>query len=160
MVKIFEGSLRGDGLKVGIAVSRFNNFITDKLLDGALDALKRSGVREGNIEILKTPGAFELPLVAKGMARSKRYDVIVCLGAIIKGDTPHYDYIASEVTKGLAALSLEYEVPISFGILTCDNLEQAIERAGTKSGNKGFDAAFSAIEMANLLMDYKKKAPE
>ena len=156
MSKIFEGNLKGDSLRVGIAVSRFNSFITDKLLDGALDALKRNGVKKDNIEILKTPGSFELPLVVKSMAKAKKYDAIVCLGAVIKGDTPHYDYIASEVTKGLASVSLEFEVPISFGVLTTDNLEQAIERAGTKSGNKGFDAAMTAIEMANLISDYKK----
>ena len=156
MTKIFEGSLKGEGLRVGIAVSRFNNFITDRLLDGALDALKRNGVKKENVEILKTPGSFELPLIAKGMAKSLKYDALVCLGAVIKGDTPHYDYIASEVTKGLASISLEYEVPISFGVLTTENLEQAIERAGSKSGNKGFDAALAAIEMANLMIDYKK----
>ena len=156
MNKIFEGSMNGDGLRVGIAVSRFNSFITDKLLDGAMDALKRNGVKKENVEVLKTPGAFELPLVAKVMAKAKKYDAIICLGAVIKGDTPHWDYIASEVTKGLASLSLEHEIPVSLGVLTTDNLEQAIERSGTKSGNKGHDAAVSAIEMANLLIDYKK----
>jgi 6,7-dimethyl-8-ribityllumazine synthase len=156
MTKIFEGSLKGDNLRIGIAVSRFNSFITDKLLDGALDALKRNGVKKENIEIAKTPGSFELPLVAKGMAKSKRFDALLCLGAVIKGDTPHHEYIASEVTKGLAQISLEYEIPVSFGVLTTENLEQAIERAGTKSGNKGYEAATTAIEMANLLLDYKK----
>jgi 6,7-dimethyl-8-ribityllumazine synthase len=156
MTKIFEGSLKGDSLRIGIAVSRFNSFITDKLLDGALDALKRNGVKKENIEIAKTPGSFELPLVAKGMAKSKRFDALLCLGAVIKGDTPHHEYIASEVTKGLAQISLEYEIPVSFGVLTTENLEQAIERAGTKSGNKGYEAATTAIEMANLLLDYKK----
>lgn len=156
MTRYFEGTLKGEGLKIGIGVSRFNSFITDKLLDGALDALKRNGVKVDDVEILKTPGSFELPLAARSMAKAKRYDAIVCLGAVIKGETPHYDYIASEVTKGLANLSLEFEIPIAFGVLTTENLEQAIERAGTKSGNKGFDAAQSAVEMANLLRNYKK----
>ena len=150
MGKHIEGQLIAKGLKFGIIVSRFNNFITERLLEGALDALKRSGAEEDDWDIVRVPGAFEIPLIAKVMAKSKKYDAIICLGSVIRGATPHFAYIATEVTKGIAHLSLENEIPISFGVLITDNIEQAIERAGTKVGNKGFDAAMTAIEMANL----------
>lgn len=143
--------LVGDGLKFGFVVSRFNEFITSKLLEGAKDALSRHGVRDEDIGIARTPGAFEIPLVAKKMAQTGKYDAIICLGAVIRGSTPHFDYIASEVSKGIANIGLELGLPITFGVITADTLEQAIERAGTKMGNAGFSAAMSAIEMANLL---------
>jgi 6,7-dimethyl-8-ribityllumazine synthase len=151
MVKVFEGNLLGDGLKFAILVSRFNDFISGRLLEGAMDALTRHGVAEENVVVARVPGAFEIPLVAKKAAQSGSYDAVICLGAVIRGATPHFDYIASEVSKGIANAGLETGVPVIFGIITADNLEQAIERAGTKSGNKGFDAAMTAIEMANLL---------
>ncbi|MFN3966127.1 MAG: 6,7-dimethyl-8-ribityllumazine synthase [Endomicrobiia bacterium] len=151
MGKDFEGKLLAQGKKFAVVVSRFNEFITKKLLEGAMDSLIRHGADEKDIDIFWTPGAFEIPLVVKKIADSKNYNAIICLGAIIQGDTPHYEYIANEVTKGLAEISLENEIPVSFGILTTDNLEQAIERAGTKAGNKGAQAAESAIEMANLI---------
>jgi len=132
-------------------VSRFNDFICDRLLGGAMDALQRSGAEEGSIEVFKVPGAFEIPLLAKKVAGSKRYDAVICLGAVIRGSTPHFDYVANEVSKGVATVSLETGIPVSFGVLTTDTLEQAIERAGSKAGNKGWDAAMAAIEMANLL---------
>ncbi|ALC16789.1 MAG TPA: 6,7-dimethyl-8-ribityllumazine synthase [Deferrimonas sp.] len=150
MAKIIEGKLDAKGLRVGLVVSRFNSFICDRLVEGAIDALVRHGGDRENIHVVRVPGAFEIPLTAKKMVESKRYDALVCLGAVIRGSTPHFDYVASEVTKGIASVSLESGVPISFGVLTTDNLEQAIERAGSKAGNKGFDAAVSAIEMANL----------
>ena len=150
MSKLFEGLLTGEGLKLGLVVARFNEFITNKLLDGAKDALVRHGVNEADIDIAWVPGSFEIPLVAQKLARTKRYDAVICLGAVIRGDTPHFEYIASEVAKGIAKISLDTDVPVSFGIITADTLEQAIERAGTKAGNKGFDAAVTAIEMANL----------
>jgi len=153
MSKFFEGNLNAKGFKFGIVLSRFNSFIGDKLLDGALDALTRHGCNENDIEIYKVPGAFEIPVTAKKLAISKKYNAVICLGAVIRGATPHFDYIASEVAKGIAQSSLETMVPISFGVLTVDNIEQAIERAGTKSGNKGFEAAASAIEMANLFKE-------
>lgn len=156
MAKVTEGKLIAKGLKFGIILSRFNNFISERLLEGALDALKRSGADEENWEVVRVPGAFEIPLVAKLMAKSKKYDAIICLGSIIRGATPHFAYIATEVTKGIAHLSLENEIPISFGVLVTDNIEQAIERAGTKVGNKGFDAAMTAIEMANLMKELGK----
>lgn len=156
MGKQFEGKLVAKGLKFGIVISRFNNFITERLLEGALDALKRSGAEEDDWDIIRVPGAFEIPLVAKMMAKTKKYDAIICLGSIIRGATPHFAYIATEVTKGIAHLSLENEIPISFGVLVTDNIEQAIERAGTKVGNKGFDAAMTAIEMANLARELRK----
>lgn len=156
MDKVTEGKLIAKGLKFGIVLSRFNNFISERLLEGALDALKRSGADEENWEVVRVPGSFEIPLVAKLMAKSKKYDAIICLGSIIRGTTPHFAYIASEVTKGIAHLSLENEIPISFGVLVTDNIEQAIERAGTKVGNKGFDAAMTAIEMANLMKELGK----
>ena len=152
-MKKYEGKLIGDGLKVGIVVSRFNEFITNKLLDGALDALRRHGVDDESIDIAWTPGAFEIPLVSKKMATSKKYDAIIALGAVIRGDTPHFDYVANEVSKGVAKISVDYDVPVIFGVLTTDTVEQAIMRAGTKSGNKGFEAAVTAIEMANLIKE-------
>ncbi len=149
-MNIFEGKLIGDDVKVAIVVSRFNSFITERLLEGALDGLKRHGVKDKNIDIYRVPGAFEIPLIAKKLA-SKGYEGIICLGAVIRGATPHFDYVANEVAKGIAYVSLEKEVPVIFGILTTDTIEQAIERAGTKSGNKGFDAALTLIETVNLI---------
>ena len=156
MAKTLEGKLIAKGLKFGIVLSRFNNFINERLLEGALDALKRSGAEEEDCTVARVPGAFEIPLAAKKMAKSGRYDAIICLGCVIRGATPHFEYIATEVTKGIAHLSLENEVPISFGVLITDTIEQAIERAGTKVGNKGFDAAMSAIEMVNLMKEIGK----
>ena len=156
MVKSFEGRLTAKGLRFGIVLSRFNSFISDRLLEGALDALRRSGADENDITVARVPGAFEIPLVAKKMTKSNQFDAILCLGTVIRGATPHFAYIASEVTKGIAALSLESEVPVSFGVLITETIEQAIERAGTKVGNKGFDAAMTAIEMANLLREMGK----
>jgi 6,7-dimethyl-8-ribityllumazine synthase len=150
-MKVFEGKLIAEGLRFAIVVSRFNDFIGERLLGGALDALMRSGAREQDVEVFKVPGAFEIPLVAKKLARSGRYNAVICLGAVIRGATPHFDYVANEVSKGIATVSLETGVPVTFGVLTTDNLEQAIERAGSKAGNKGWDAAIAAIEMANLL---------
>lgn len=152
-MEIFEGKLISDGLKFGIIVGRFNEFIGSKLLSGALDALKRHGAKEEDIDIVWVPGAFEIPLVAKKMAKTEKYDAVICLGAVIRGSTPHFDYVSNEVTKGIASVSLGTELPIVFGILTTDTIEQAIERAGTKAGNKGYDAAITAIEMANLLKE-------
>ncbi len=151
MHNIIEGNLTAQGLKFGIIVSRFNNFITDKLLEGALDALQRSGAEEKNIEVHKVPGSFEIPLVARRLVDAGNYDALICLGAIIRGGTIHYDHIAAEVTKGIAVLNLEGKVPISMGVITTEDIEQAIERAGTKMGNKGWDAALVAVEMVNLL---------
>lgn len=151
MGKSYEGSLLGKGLKFGLVVSRFNEFFTRKLLEGAQDALLRHGVNEADIEVAWTPGSFEIPLVVLKMARSKKYDAIICLAAVIRGGTPHWEYIAAEATKGIAHVSLETGVPVVNSILTTETLEQAIERSGSKGGNKGFDAAVSAIEMANLL---------
>ena len=153
-MRIIEGNLVAENIKVGIVVGRFNEFIVSKLLGGALDGLKRHGVNEDNIEVSWVPGAFEIPLVAKKMAKSKKYDAVICLGAVIKGSTPHFDYVCAEASKGIASVSLSEELPIIFGVLTTDTIEQAIERAGTKSGNKGYDAAVSAIEMANLLKNF------
>lgn len=152
-MRVYEGNLIAEGLKFGIIVGRFNEFIGGKLLDGALDALKRHGVKEEDIELTWVPGAFEMPLVAKKMAKTKKYDGVICLGAVIRGSTPHFDYVSSEVTKGIASVSLETELPVIFGVLTTDSIEQAIERAGTKAGNKGYDAAVTAIEMANVLKE-------
>ena len=157
MPKVIEGKLNAKGFKFGIVVSRFNDFICERLLSGALDVLLRNGAEEKDVEILKVPGAFEIPQVARKMALSKKYDAIICLGAVIRGATPHFDYIAAEVSKGVAMIGLEGEVPVAFGVLTTDNLEQAIERAGSKAGNKGWDAALSAIEMANLYQEMKAK---
>lgn len=153
MVKTFEGKLTAKGLKFGLVVSRFNSFISDRLLEGAMDALRRSGAEEEDCVVIRVPGAFEIPLGAKKMAKSGRFDAVICLGCVIRGATPHYAYIAAEVTKGIAILSLETEIPVALGVLTTDTIEQAIERAGTKVGNKGFDAALSAIEMANLFKE-------
>lgn len=153
-MKVYQGKLVAQGLKIGIIVGRFNEFIGGKLLSGAIDGLVRHGVEEDNIEISWVPGAFEIPLVAKKMAKSQKYDAVICLGAVIRGATPHFDYVSSEVTKGVASVSLETEVPVIFGVLTTDSIEQAIERAGTKAGNKGYDAAVTAIEMANLLKEF------
>ncbi len=150
-MKTFQGTLVADGLRVGIVASRFNEFITAKLLSGAMDGLLRHGVREEDIQLAWVPGAFEIPLIAQRMARSGRYDAVICLGAVIRGSTSHYDYVCNEVSKGIAAVSLETGVPVLFGVLTTENLEQAIERAGTKGGNKGYDCALSAVEMCNLL---------
>lgn len=154
-MNIFEGNLVSEGLRFGIIVGRFNEFIGGKLLEGALDALKRHGVKEEDIDIAWVPGAFEIPLVAKKMAKSPKYDAVICLGAVIKGSTSHYDYVCAEVSKGIANVSLESEKPVMFGVLTTNTIEQAIERAGTKAGNKGYESAVSAIEMANLLNTIK-----
>jgi len=154
-MKIVEGKLQAKGFKVGIVASRFNQFITGKLVEGALDALKKLGAEEGDIAVYKVPGAFEIPFIARKLALSKKVDGIVCLGALIRGDTPHFDFLSAEVMKGLAQISLEDGVPVSFGILTVETIEQAIERAGTKAGNKGWDAAFSLIETLNLLKEAK-----
>jgi 6,7-dimethyl-8-ribityllumazine synthase len=153
MGRNFEGTLIAKGLRFGIVVSRFNSFISERLLEGAMDALRRSGAEEGDCSVVRVPGAFEIPLATKKMVKTGRFDAMICLGCVIRGATPHYAYIASEVTKGIASLSLESEIPIAFGVLTTETIEQAIERAGTKVGNKGFDAALSAIEMANLLKE-------
>lgn len=153
-MKTYEGQLISEGLNFGIVVGRFNEFIGSKLLAGAIDGLKRHGVDEDNIEIAWVPGAFEIPLIAKKMAKSKKYDAVLCLGAVIRGATPHFEYVSGEVTKGIASASLETEIPIIFGVLTTDTIEQAIERAGTKAGNKGFEASVTAIEMANLLNSF------
>ena len=153
--KKIEGELNGAGLRFGVLVSRVNEFITSRLLDGALDALTRSGVQLENIEIVRVPGSFEIPITAKKMAQMRRYDAIICLGALIKGATPHFDYLSAAVTQGVAQAALESGVPLSFGILTTNNLEQAIERAGAKQGNKGWEAAVTAIEMANLFRHLK-----
>ncbi len=149
--KCFEGMLLGKGLRFGLVVSRFNEFITNKLLEGALDALKRHGVDENDIEVALVPGSFEIPVIAKKLAQSERYDAVICLGTVVRGGTPHFDYIATEVTKGIAHVGLETGLPVVYGIITADTLEQAIERAGTKMGNRGSEAAKDAIEMANLL---------
>ncbi len=151
MAKIIQGDLSGKGLTFGIVAARFNDFITSRLLDGAVDALQRHGVAESDIEIVKVPGSYEIPLAAKMMARSKKYSAVICLGAVIRGATPHFEYVSAEVSKGVAAVSMETGLPVIFGVLTTDTIEQAIERAGTKSGNKGWDAAISAIEMANVM---------
>lgn len=150
-MKVIEGELQAKGLKFGIVISRFNEFITSKLLDGAKDALVRHGAKEDDIDIVKVPGSFEIPMVAKKMAAKGIYNAVICLGTVIRGATPHFDYIAAEVSKGVATASMDTGVPVAFGVLTCETIEQAVERAGTKSGNKGWDAAITAIEMAQLL---------
>ncbi|MCK5511780.1 MAG: 6,7-dimethyl-8-ribityllumazine synthase [Thermodesulfovibrionia bacterium] len=150
-MKKYEGELQAKDLKFAVIVSRFNEFITSKLLDGAKDALLRHGGIEQNIDVIKVPGSFEIPLAAKKIALKKSHDAIICLGTIIRGATPHFEYVASETAKGIALVSLEAEIPVAFGIITADTIEQAIERAGTKSGNKGWDAALVAVEMAQLL---------
>jgi 6,7-dimethyl-8-ribityllumazine synthase len=151
MSKQYEGMLLGKGLKFGVVISRFNEFFSKKLLEGAQDALFRHGVSDEDIEIAWTPGSFEMPLIAQKLAQTKKYDAVICLGAVIRGGTPHFDYIAAEVTKGIAKVNMDTGVPVIYGVITTDTLEQAIERSGTKAGNKGFDAAVSAIEMANLV---------
>ncbi len=151
MPKTIQGDLTAKGLKFAIVASRFNDFITARLLDGAMDGLMRHGASESDIDIVKVPGSFEIPLAAKMLAQSKKHNAIICLGAVIRGATPHFEYVSAEVSKGVAAVSMETGLPVIFGVLTTDTIEQAIERAGTKSGNKGWDAALSAIEMANLM---------
>ncbi len=152
-MKTIEGKLDAKGLRFGIVIARFNEFISGKLLSGCVDGLKRHGADDKNIDVIWSPGAFEIPILAKKVAESKKYDAVICLGAVIRGATPHFDYVASEVSKGVAHVGLETGVPVIFGVLTTDNIEQAIERAGTKSGNKGFDASLAAIEMANLMKE-------
>ena len=158
MSKVYEGQLTAAGLRFAIVVSRFNSFVTERLLAGAMDALTRTGAEAELIDIVKAPGSWEIPLAAAELARGKRYDAVVCLSAIIRGDTPHFDYLAAEAAKGLAHVSYETGVPVAFGVLTTNTLEQAIDRAGAKGGNKGFDAAMSAIEMANLLRALRQGA--
>ncbi len=155
MLKTVEGKVSAEGLRFAIVVSRFNDFISSRLMEGAMDALLRHGAKEDQVSLVKVPGAFEIPLVAKKLAESGNYDAVICLGAVIRGSTPHFDYVAAEVSKGIAAVALESKVPVTFGVLTTDNLEQAIERAGSKSGNKGWDAAMAAMEMANLFKELK-----
>ena len=150
-MKTIEGQLSAQGLRVGIVVARFNEFINSKLLAGALDALKRHGADEDAVDVAWVPGAFEIPMIAKKMAESKKYDAIICLGTVIRGSTSHYDYVCAEVSKGVAHVGMASGIPTMFGVLTTDTIEQAIERAGTKAGNKGFDAAMAAMEMANLI---------
>ncbi len=155
-MKVYEGSLVSKGIKVGIVAARFNEFITSKLLSGAMDALTRHEVKEEDIHVAWVPGAFEIPLIASKMANSKKYDAVICLGAVIRGNTTHYDYVCNEVSKGIATVSLNSDIPVIFGVLTTENIEQAIERAGTKAGNKGFDCAVSAIEMVNLIRELER----
>lgn len=150
MPKIIEGKLDAKGLRFGLLVSRFNSFVSDRLVEGAIDALLRHGAEKDDINIVRVPGAFEIPPTAKQMAESARYDAIVCLGAVIRGATPHFEYVSAEVSKGVASVSIDSGIPVTFGVLTTDTIEQAIERAGSKAGNKGFDAAVAAVEMANL----------
>lgn len=150
-MKVIQGELQAKGLKFAIVVSRFNDFITGKLLDGAVDALLRHGAKDEDIDVVKVPGAFEIPLIAKKLASKSAYNAVICLGTVIRGATPHFDYVASEVSKGIASASLDTGIPIAFGVITSDTIEQAVERAGTKSGNKGFDAAITAIEMAQIM---------
>jgi 6,7-dimethyl-8-ribityllumazine synthase len=153
--KKIEGELNGSGLRFGVVVSRVNEFITSRMLEGALDALTRSGVQSENIEVVKVPGSFEIPVTAKKMAQLRRYDAIICLGVLIRGETPHFDYLSAAVTQGVGQVALESGIPVSFGVLTTNNLEQAIARAGAKQGNKGWEAARAAIEMANLFRHLK-----
>ncbi|OOB79575.1 MAG: 6,7-dimethyl-8-ribityllumazine synthase [Epulopiscium sp. Nuni2H_MBin003] len=155
-MKTYEGKLISNDMKVGIIAARFNEFITSKLLGGAIDALKRHDVAEDNIEVAWVPGAYEIPLIAQKMANSKKYDAVICLGAVIRGSTTHYDYVCNEVAKGIATVSMQSEIPVMFGVLTTENIEQAIERAGTKAGNKGYDCAMGAIEMVNLIREIEK----
>jgi len=153
MPRTIEGQLLAEGFRFAIIVSRFNDFISSRLVEGAMDALQRHGAGEEQVTLIKVPGAFETPLAAKKLAESGKYDAVICLGAVIRGATPHFDYVAAEVSKGIANVALECSIPITFGVLTTDNLEQAIERAGSKSGNKGYDAAMAAIEMVNLFKE-------
>jgi len=152
-MKTYQGKLQAEGLKIGIIISRFNQFISERLLEGALDALYKLGAQEKDISIYKVPGSFEVPLVAKKLAQSNKVDGIICLGALIRGDTPHFDYLSAEVTKGLAQISMDDGIPVSYGILTVETIEQGIERAGTKAGNKGYDSAFALIETLNLVKE-------
>ncbi|MBR2577269.1 MAG: 6,7-dimethyl-8-ribityllumazine synthase [Firmicutes bacterium] len=152
-MKTFEGKLINDGIRVGIIATRFNEFITSKLLGGAMDGLLRHDINEENIDVAWVPGAFEIPLIASKMAKSGKYDAVICLGAVIRGATSHYDYVCAEVSKGIATVALQSEIPVMFGVLTTDNIEQAIERAGTKAGNKGYECALGAIEMVNLIRE-------
>jgi len=154
MSRVIEGKLDASGLRIGLLLSRFNSFIGERLLEGAMDTLVRHGADQAAIDVVRVPGAFEIPLVAKKMVASGRYDAVICLGAVIRGSTPHFDYVAAEVSKGIASVSLDSGLPVTFGVLTTDTIEQAIERAGTKAGNKGADAAISAIEMANLCRQF------
>ena len=156
-MKTFEGNVVSEGIRVGIVASRFNEFITSKLLDGAVDGLLRHDVKEEDINVAWVPGAFEIPLIASKMAGSEKYDVVICLGAVIRGSTSHYDYVCNEVSKGIANVSLSSDIPVMFGVLTTDNIEQAIERAGTKAGNKGSECAQGAIEMVNLIRSIENK---
>ncbi|MFH0915906.1 MAG: 6,7-dimethyl-8-ribityllumazine synthase [bacterium] len=151
--RVFEGHLKGEGLRFAMVVSRFNEFISSKLLSGAWDCLTRHGVSTADVQVAWVPGAMEIPLIAQRMAQSKKYDAVICLGAVIRGSTPHFDYVAAEVAKGVAKVQLDAGMPVIFGVLTTESIEQAVERAGTKAGNKGWDAAISALEMANLLRD-------
>lgn len=154
-MKTFEGKLVSENIKVGIVAARFNEFITSKLVSGALDGLKRENVKEDDIDVAWVPGAFEIPLFASKMAKSRKYDAIICVGAVIRGSTSHYDYVCNEVSKGIAQVSLANDIPVMFGVLTTDTIEQAIERAGTKAGNKGFECAQGAIEMVNLIRSFE-----
>ena len=154
--RVFEGFLNGEGLQFAIVVSRFNEFISGKLLSGAWDCLTRHGVGAANVDVAWVPGAMEIPLIAQRLARSKKYDAVICLGAVIRGSTPHFDYVSAEVAKGIAKVQLDSGIPVIFGVLTTDSIEQAVERAGTKAGNKGWDAAVAALEMANLLQSLEK----
>ncbi len=156
MPNVYEGKISGEGKKFALVVSRFNDFITDRLLAGALDALDRHGARDEDINIVKVPGSFEIPLMAKKMAQKEKYDAVICLGAVIRGSTPHFEYVSAEVSKGIALVGLESGIPVIFGVVTADTLEQAIERAGTKAGNKGWAAAVAAMEMANLVESVEK----
>ena len=157
MANIIQGDLAAKGLKFGIVAARFNDFITARLLDGAIDALQRHGAAENDIDVVKVPGSYEIPLAAKTLAGSGRYHAVICLGAVIRGATPHFEYVSAEVSKGVAMVSLESKLPVIFGVLTTDTIEQAVERAGTKSGNKGWDAALSAIEMANVMRQLNER---
>ena len=157
-LKTFEGNLDAKGLRLAIVASRFNSFIGERLLNGALDALRRSGASDEDIEVVRVPGSWEMPLAVSALLKQKRHDAVICLGAVIRGETPHFDYIAAETAKGIAQSSLEAGVPVAFGVLTTNTLEQAIDRAGAKSGNKGFDAAMTAVEMANLLRSLRGQA--
>jgi 6,7-dimethyl-8-ribityllumazine synthase len=156
MARVYEGNISGEGKRFGVIVGRFNDFISDRLLGGALDALARHGTKDEDVDIVKVPGAFEIPLMAKKMAEKKKHDAIICLGAVIRGSTPHFEYVSAEVSKGIASVSLDFGVPVIFGVITTDSLEQAIERAGSKSGNKGWAAAVAAMEMANLTESVEK----
>jgi 6,7-dimethyl-8-ribityllumazine synthase len=155
-IKQYEGMLTVSGARFGVVVGRFNSFVVESLLEGAIDTLKRHGANEKDIEIVRVPGAFEIPLAAKRMAATKRFDAVIALGAVIRGGTPHFEYVAGECTKGLASVMMEFDIPVAFGVLTVDTIEQAIERAGTKAGNKGVEATLSAIEMVNVLKQFAK----